>query len=77
MNITNETPDTERLKRRIRHSGDFTAIEKRWLEQFIETAETDPPPPCGRCRHLIDTGDYTYCERRGVCIPEERQDARD
>lgn len=66
--------DIERLRRHIRRSGDFTAMEKRYLEQLVEAANADPPPPCGRCRHLVDTGDYTYCGRRGVCIPEVKHD---
>lgn len=61
---------TEHILRRIAASRDFTAMEKRYLEELIER-DTAPPPPCDHCRHLVDTGDYTYCERLGVCIPDE------
>lgn len=62
---------TDHLLRRIAASRDFTATEKRYLEELIERDTSSPPPPCDRCRHLIDTGDYTYCDRLGVCIPDE------
>lgn len=62
---------TGHILRRIAASHDFTALEKRYLEKLIERDTADPPPPCDRCRHLIDTGDYTYCDRLGVCIPDE------
>lgn len=61
---------TEHILRRIAASKDFTALEKRYLETLIARDHT-APPPCDRCRHLVDTGDYTYCDRRGVCIPDE------
>lgn len=63
--------NTDHILRRIAASHDFTALEKRYLEKLIERDTADPPPPCDRCRHLIDTGDYTYCDRLGVCIPDE------
>lgn len=62
---------TGHILRRIAASHDFTALEKRYLEELIERDTAAPPPPCDRCRHLIDTGDYTYCDRLGVCIPDE------
>lgn len=62
---------TDHLLRRILDSRDFTAMEKRYLEDLIRADTTQGPPPCYRCAHRIDTGEYTYCARRGVCIPKE------
>lgn len=62
---------TGHILRRIAASHDFTALEKRYLEELVKRDTAATPPPCDRCRHLIDTGDYTYCDRLGVCIPDE------
>lgn len=64
----------ETLKRRILHSGDFTALEKRYLEQLIDRERIEPPPPCEQCVHLAETEGKLLCMRRGVCFFQRRQD---
>lgn len=64
----------ETLKRRILRSGDFTALEKRYLEQLIDRERIEPPPPCEQCAHLVERGGKLLCGRRGECFFQRRQD---
>lgn len=64
----------ETLKHRILRSGDFTAMEKRYLEQLIDRDRIEPPP-CEACVHLVQVGEKLLCGRRGACFFERREDA--
>ena len=65
----------QNLKTRIFRSGDFTALEKRYLEQLIDRERIEPPPPCEQCIHLAEDEGKLLCMRRGVCFFERREDA--
>lgn len=67
--------DPDALLRRIRCSGDFTAIEKRYMEKLVEQARKPQNTVryCGRCVHawVTEDGAAIACSLGHECHFEE------